>query len=342
MRLIGELDDDQQARMFASYLLTLGIESQVDLGGTKNSEIWAKDEDQLQKALTELELFKSNPSDSKYADSVQQAKVIAKAEEKKRQRIKKKIVHVGASNMNRRPPLTLILIAICIVVALATDFGGDRVPADHPVYRALEFVYVSPPASTELATKYGADDLPLRLASLTRGQVWRAVTPIFIHFGLMHILFNMYMFFQFGNLIENRYGTWKFALLILATAMLSNLVQCLVPIALGGSAPVPVRAEEGLILITRLGGMSGVVYGLFGFAWMKSVYDRTFGFRISQSTVVILIVWLFLCMVPPELLRNTIGISMGNVANWAHGVGLAVGMAIGYGTTMLKLQRLGR
>ena len=124
----------------------------------------------------------------------------------------------------------------------------------------------------------------------------------------------------------------------MATAILSNLVQCLVPDALGGSAPGMVRAEGGPVLITQLGGMSGVVYGLFGFAWMKSVYDRSFGFRISQSTVVILIVWLFLCMVPPEMLRNTIGISMGNVANWAHGVGLAVGMAIGYGTTMLKQQ----
>jgi len=340
MRLIGELDDDHQAQLFASYLLTNGIESQVDLGGDKKSEIWAKDEDQLQEALRELELFKANPADSKYANSVQQAKVIAKEEEKKRQRIRKKIVHVGAGKMSRRPPLTLILIGICVVVALATDFGGPKTPPDHPVYRALEFVSVGPPDSVELATQYRADDLPLRLASISRGQIWRTVTPILIHFGLMHILFNMYMFFQFGNLIENRYGTWKFGLLVLATAILSNMVQCLVPASLGGSAPGLVEGSH--VLITRLGGMSGVVYGLFGFAWMKSTYDRSFGFRISQSTVIILVVWLFLCMVPPELLRNTIGFSMGNVANWAHGVGLAVGMAIGYATTMAKIGRQGR
>jgi GlpG protein len=340
MRLIGELENDQQAQLFAAYLLTHGIASQVDSGGDNKSEIWAKDEDQFQQALEELQLFKRNPTDSKYANSFQQAKLIAREEEKKRRRIQKKIVHVGASNVRRRPPLTLILIGICVVVALATDFGSPKVPPDHPVYRALEFVSVGPPDSIELATKYKADDLPLRLASLSRGQIWRTVTPIFIHFGLMHILFNLYMFFQFGNLIENRYGTLKFGLLVLATAVLSNLVQCLVPVSVGGSAP-GLAAGSG-VLITRLGGMSGVVYGLFGFVWMKSVYDRSFGFRISQSTVVILIVWLVLCMVPPDLLRNTIGFNMGNVANWAHGVGLAVGMAIGYASTMAKIGGLGR
>jgi GlpG protein len=241
--------------------------------------------------------------------------------------------------MKRRPPLTLIMIGICIVVALLTDFGSKKVPADAPIYRALEFVSVGPPASAELASKYDQDALPLRLASISRGEIWRTVTPIFIHFGVIHILFNMYMFFQIGSLIENRYGTLKFGLLVLATAVISNLFQCLVPVSIGGSPPYAFSTEEGLLLITRLGGMSGVVYGLFGFVWMKSTYDRSFGYRISQSTVMILMVWLVLCMVPQDQLSNTIGISMPNVANWAHGVGLAVGMAVGYITTMAKIQR---
>jgi len=62
---------------------------------------------------------------------------------------------------------------------------------------------------------------------------------------------------------------------------------------------------------------------------MKSVFDRAFGYRIPQSTVIILIAWLFLCMVPGGL--GFIG--MGSVANWAHGIGLLVGMAIGYFST---------
>ena len=74
--------------------------------------------------------------------------------------------------------------------------------------------------------------------------------------------------------------------------------------------------------------MSGVIYGLFGFAWMKTVFDRRCGFKIPQSTVIILIAWLFFCMIPPEM-RAKIGFGT-NIGNWAHGIGLLVGMAFGY------------
>ena len=63
---------------------------------------------------------------------------------------------------------------------------------------------------------------------------------------------------------------------------------------------------------------------------MKSTFDRGFGYRIPESTIVILLVWLVACMLP-------INMGIGSVANWAHGIGLAVGMAIGYGTSMNRL-----
>ena len=140
----------------------------------------------------------------------------------------------------------------------------------------------------------------------------------------------MYMFFQFGKVIENRYGTWKFGLLVLATAAIPMIVQCLVPMELGGSPPYSI----GDTRITSVGGMSGVVYGLFGFFWMKSTYDRSFGYRIPQSTVLILLVWLVFCMLPADM-RAQIGFG-SHVANWAHGIGLAVGVAIGYATSITK------
>ena len=68
------------------------------------------------------------------------------------------------------------------------------------------------------------------------------------------------------------------------------------------------------------GGMSGVVYGLFGYAWMKSTFDPQAGFRLSQITVIILMAWLVLCMTS----------AVGSVANVAHVVGLVVGAAFGY------------
>jgi GlpG protein len=336
MRLIGELDDTQQARCFAAFLLIQGIETHVDQEDGK-AEIWVKDEDRFPEATNELAAFKENPNDAKYSGSLQQAKTLIREEEKKRQQIQKKIVNVSGGILPRRRPLTFILIAACVLVGLLTGFGENAgtergVAFDAPIYQALQFVSLSPPASEQVAREAKSpDDLALRLASIRRGQIWRLFTTIFIHYGIIHLLFNMIWFFQFGTVIEHRYGTLKFALLVLVTAAISSLFQCGVPVAVGGSSPFFPKDSD--VLITASGGMSGVLYGLFGFIWMKSTYDPKFGYRLSQSTVIILIGWLLFCMIPPQM-RS--GIFDGNVGNWAHGIGLLVGMAIGYGTSMTR------
>jgi GlpG protein len=74
------------------------------------------------------------------------------------------------------------------------------------------------------------------------------------------------------------------------------------------------------------GGMSGVLYGLFGFAWMKSRFDPQSGFYISPSTVTWLMGWYVLCM---------LGV-FGGVANWAHGFGLFSGVLFAIASFGLK------
>ena len=96
------------------------------------------------------------------------------------------------------------------------------------------------------------------LASLAKGELWRTVTPIFIHLDWLHIAFNMIMFFQFGALIESLKGTVRLGGLILAIAVISNVAQAVGPDAWGGTP--------------AFGGMSGVVYGLFGYVWIKSTF----------------------------------------------------------------------
>ncbi len=343
MRFIGDLDDSRQAQNFSAYLLVKGIETQVDeLEAGTRFEIWVKDEDQCDAALADLKAFQLNPSDSKYAEAVQQAQVLVRAEEKKRQQAQKRMVKVSGGVLPKRKPLTMGIIIVCALVGLLTSFGeglgsGDnaRVKYDDPVYRALQFVCLSKTTlEKELESWDGSnpqDDLSLRLASIRRGQIWRLFTNVFIHYGIFHLIFNMIWFFQFGTLIENRYGTAKFGALVLATAIFSSLLQGTVPDAVGGSVPF---ITSGGYWISAFGGMSGVVYGLFGFIWMKSTYDPNFGYRLSQSTVIILMGWLFFCMLPPEM-RDGIGFDR-SVANWAHGVGLIVGLAAGYATSVIR------
>ena len=121
-------------------------------------------------------------------------------------------------------------------------------------------------------------------------------------------------------------------ILVLVTAAISNFFQCTVPDSVGGTWPE--RLEDGS-WVTALGGMSGVVYGLLGYVWMKSIYDRSSGFTMPQSTLIIMLVWLFFCMVP-DLTYNLFKF---HVANWAHGVGLIVGLILGYAPELLKQRK---
>lgn len=343
MRFIGELDDSRQARKFSAYLLVKGIETQVDeLDEGKRCEIWVKDEDQCDSALADFKAFQLNPDDSKYDGAVQQAQVLMRAEEKKRQQAQKRMVKVSGGALPKRNQLTIGIIIVCAVVGLMTSFGeglgsgeGARVKYDDPVYRALQFVCLSEAdLRNELKSWDGSDpndDIRLRLASIRRGQIWRLFTNVFIHYGIFHLIFNMIWFFQFGTLIENRYGASKFVALLLATAIFSSLLQGIVPERVGGSVPF---LTAGGYWISAFGGMSGVVYGLFGFIWMKSTFDPNFGYRLSQSTIIILMGWMFFCMLPAEM-RAGIGFG-SNVANWAHGVGLIVGLAAGYATSVTR------
>ena len=48
-------------------------------------------------------------------------------------------------------------------------------------------------------------------------QYWRILTAMFLHAGAAHLLFNMYVLFQFGRLMENLYGRVRFLAAYLLT-----------------------------------------------------------------------------------------------------------------------------
>jgi GlpG protein len=62
-----------------------------------------------------------------------------------------------------------------------------------------------------------------------------------------------------------------------------------------------------------------VLYGLFGYAWMKSRYEPSVGIYLPRDVVVIMIAWLFLCMTG----------RVGPIANAAHVAGFVVGIVVG-------------
>ena len=179
------------------------------------------------------------------------------------------------------PPLTIALIAISVVVAVVSKLGASE--------QVLDYLFIADPNGGGLG-------------AIASGQVWRLITPIFIHFGLMHIVFNMMWMWDLGKLVEMRRGTLFLAAFVVIDGVASNLTQYL----LAGSP--------------FFGGMSGVVYGLLGFVWMQGHYNPRFGYKLNQPTVVMMLVWFVLCWA---------GV-LGPIANWAHTAGLLIGTAWGF------------
>jgi len=319
MRLIGVIDDSKQAQQLSAYLLTEGIENRVDLSAESKSEVWVKDEDRFKEAMAEFEIHQTNPHDPKYASAIDSAVKLVREQERKARAAQKKIVKVQHGNVQTTGPIVKTIIGLAILVAILTNFG-DRTTREQGANRALQFVAVDRPLSTDLTEQYGdfSDDMNVRLASLKRGEFWRLLTPIFIHYGVIHLVFNIIWCLQLGRMIEGRYGSRWMAILILMSAVISNFAQGVVPIEFGGSAP----GYVGGMLITAFGGLSGVVYGMFGFILIKQQSDRTSGFMLPQSTILLLLGWMIFCMSP---LATQMGL---HVANWAHGIGFLVGCVL--------------
>jgi len=184
----------------------------------------------------------------------------------------------------RLGPATVVLIGISVVVALLSKLD-DRAPV-------LDWLFISNSFND-------ASGMPL--PEIAHGEVWRLLTPIFIHFGAAHLIFNMVALKDLGTVIEIVAGTRRLLALVVVIAVLSNLGQFYM------SGPV-------------FGGMSGVVYGLFGYVWMRSKFDPAPRFILHSQTVIMMIGWFILCLAKV----------IPNVANSAHAVGLAIGVVWGF------------
>ena len=310
MRQIGTIEQESLARKFAAHLLTEGIKSHLELTDER-WEIWIRDEDALSVAKDELRQFIAEPNANRYEGAEDRANEIAIQEYERDQEAKRNVVEMSGNwktpgaTVYRRP-LTIILIMISIALTLTggtISFDSDKSShaSDSLVERALYFRDPELVSATAPANSKENMSIAETFASIKSGEVWRLVTPIFLHASLFHIFFNMYILYHFGSQIEHHYGTWKFAWLVILFAIFSNVAQAVL--------------HDPYFL-----GFSGVGYGLFGFAWMISLYEPSRGIYVTQLTVIILMGWFAACFLG----------FFPNVANWAHAGGLVAGLLAGF------------
>jgi GlpG protein len=294
MRRIGTLSNEQDARRFAEYLYAQDIRTRVDEAG-EQWEIWGLDEDRIDVARRELDEFRVAPRAEKYAAATRDAQ--QKRDAELRQAIQARKQQVSLRDRWDRPPLlqvpvTVALIAGCIAVTLMCEFGrNDELASRLQIQQSVADMKPSGRGWIEYSRTF--------LDDVRQGEVWRLITPILIHLSPWHLFGNMYWLAVLGGMLERRHGSLHLLWKVLVIGVISNVVQY----TLAGPG---------------FGGISGVVFGLFGYVWMKGQFDPDDGIGISRESATFFLIWMILC---------STGL-VGAIANGAHSAGLIMGILL--------------
>lgn len=271
--IIVTFSEKRPALAFSDYLRSQGIANRVE-AAEGGFAIAVEDPDEAPRALAEAEAFVRSPEDSKYwqaswhAGQVQREPVYGEAPP------------IGAGWWQRAGPVTRVVALACLAVfiALLVDDGGT-------------FGWLGFPAAISVQA--------------IGGEWWRLLTPAFLHFGLLHITFNLLWWWELGGIVERHQSPMRLLALTFVIAIVSNAAQF---VAYGPG----------------FGGLSAVVYGLVGYLWLYPYADPAAPFRLQRGIVLFLIGWLALGYT--GIFDALFGI---RVSNHGHLAGLLAGAALG-------------
>ena len=60
---------------------------------------------------------------------------------------------------------------------------------------------------------------------LSRGEIWRLLTAMFLHGGILHVLMNMYFLYQLGPHLEAKWGQARFSALYLFSGLEKSVLK---------------------------------------------------------------------------------------------------------------------
>lgn len=353
MRLIGYLKGEKEAFQFISFLQKEGIPASCEPnpGNDDTFQVWVEHEDDVEKGEHWLEEFQKNAKDSRF--DVQEhpidTKGIAaeKPEEEGEEPLPIRAMRLR-QRLRPRMPLTRLIVLICALLYIWNGYQMTNLRKENekPEFYTLtplmtELSYDIPSAtnreelSRELFSenKVGDDyvwdglygvvlgwpkskgelDAPM-FVQLRQGEVWRLITPVFLHGSFLHILFNMLWLWMLGRQVEERTKKWQYILISLIIGIVSNTLQYLM---------------SGPLFI----GYSGIICGLAGFIWMRQGRAPWEGYPLQKGTIIFLGVFIVgmmvLQLVSFFLIRFQLADFPMNIANTAHITGAITGIILG-------------
>ena len=136
-------------------------------------------------------------------------------------------------------------------------------------------------------------------------QIWKLLTPIFLHFSVPHLIFNAMWWWVYGGQIEKNQSSVQLALLTVSIGVISNTAQYYT------SGP-------------NFGGLSGVVYGVLAYCWVWGKVRPQDDFLLPNSIFNFMLIWLLIGY------TGVLDSLMGKMANSAHLGGLLSGLLLGF------------
>ena len=134
------------------------------------------------------------------------------------------------------------------------------------------------------------------------GQWWRLASAIFLHFGALHLILNMWALWDAGQLVERMYGHVRFTSIYLVSGLFGNLVS----LVFQGNSAVS-------------GGASGAIFGIYGalliYLWFNRLEISLREFR-----------WLFGGATAFSLATIAFGFIVPGIDNSAHVGGFTAGI----------------
>jgi membrane associated rhomboid family serine protease len=198
--------------------------------------------------------------------------------------------------------VTRILIAINVLIYLAELLQGAGVNA------ASGSIYVNG-VLVASAREIGGQILPAGLGvgqsiGVAHGDWWRLITAAFLHYGPIHLGFNMFFLYWIGTPVEQHLGRARFLLVYMVSG-------------LAGSAGALVL-NPGAVTV----GASGAIFGILGAAL---VLERQRSYVLGGSAMGLIIINLAL------------GFTLSNISIGGH-----IGGLLGGAACMLALSQFGR
>jgi len=196
-----------------------------------------------------------------------------------------------AKGAYRGAPFTLFVTIVCVLVFIGEvwmTLVGDTLTWGN----FGKAVVAIPP---DVAMAFGAN---YATSSLYEGRVDTLVTSCFVHFGVLHILFNLYGLRQIGPFLEHEVGTGRVSVLYVGAGVVGSMVSAL---------SVWHAQAQGVGA-----GASGALCGLIGATVV--VGYRTQGWR--SPLMLTMAIWLALTLILGKL---------GGFDNAAHGGGAVAG-----------------